>query len=128
MPFSIEAETPPLKVWADGTIRIGQSRIKIERIIKAFVNGSSAEQFAHDYPTVTVEDAYGAIFYYLRHKATLDEHVAEMDRQGDEAERLIEEKFGSQQGMRERIIARREALADGRNGTYYAEPQPNEVA
>lgn len=110
MPLSIEAETPPLQVWADGTIRIVQSRIKVERIIKAFLNGSSAEQFAHDYPTVSVEDAYGAIFYYLRHKAAFDELVAEMDRQGDEAQRFLEEKYGSQQGMRERIIARRQSM------------------
>jgi len=128
VPIAIEAETPPLKVWPDATIRIGQSRIKVERIIKAYLNGSSPEQFASDYPTVTVEEAYGAIFYYLRHKAKLDEHVAEMDRKGDDAQRLLEEKFGSQEGMRERMIARRQALAGERNGTHHVEPQPNEIA
>jgi uncharacterized protein (DUF433 family) len=56
-------------------IRLKGHRIGLEDIIEAHQDGESPEQIAAFYQTVTLEQVYGAITYYLRHRAETDEYI-----------------------------------------------------
>lgn len=106
MPVAIQPETPPLRTDPDGTIRVGKSRIVLERIVRAFQDGATPQSIADNYPTVTLADVYGVIAYYLRHRAEVDVYVAERERQANELQRRIEAEYGSQEGLRGRLLDR----------------------
>jgi hypothetical protein len=61
------------------------------------------------YPTLTLMEVYGVIAYYLRHTGEIDAYIAERERQADEIQRQHEEKYGSVEGTKERLMKK---LAD----------------
>lgn len=87
---TIRTDAPPLRNDPDGTIRVGNSRIVIDVIVEAYRDGSSAEEIAEMYPVLRVEEVYGAITYYLRHRQELDEYIAEREQEAEEARLRIE--------------------------------------
>ncbi len=89
--------SPPLRVWDDGTIRIGSSRLTINFLVEAFGAGMSPEEFVQAYPTVELSEVYGAIGYYLSHKEELDVYIDRTKRRAQELRQEIE----SQPGYRE---------------------------
>jgi hypothetical protein len=52
----------------------------------AFLGGQSAEAIAQAFPVLTLEQVYGAITYYLAHRAEVDQYL-ELRRQGFDAAR-----------------------------------------
>ena len=62
-----------------GIIRIKGHRIDLAIIVKAFHDGQSPEQIVHDYATLTLEEVYGVIAYYLHNKSEVDRYVREGD-------------------------------------------------
>ncbi len=62
-----------------GIIRINGHRIDLAIIVKAFHDGHTPEQIVYDYATLTLEEVYGVITYYLHNKAAVDRYVRESD-------------------------------------------------
>ena len=78
----------PLKLWDDGTIRVGSSRVLLDLVVYHFKQGATAEQIQHSFPSLNLRDVYGAIFYYLEHTEEIETYLVEQERLGDEMERL----------------------------------------
>jgi uncharacterized protein (DUF433 family) len=58
------------------TIRIKGSRIGIEFIIQPYLEGDSPERIYHGYRhSVSLEQVYAAITYYLHNKAQIEEYL-----------------------------------------------------
>jgi uncharacterized protein (DUF433 family) len=56
--------------WLAGT------RVSLDSIVLAFQQGFSPETIAAEcFPTLTLERVYGAITYYLAHRAEVDEYL-----------------------------------------------------
>ena len=56
-----------------GVYRVGKTRVSLESVVYPFQRGDTAESIQQQYPSLTLEEVYGAIAYYLGH---LDEvHV-----------------------------------------------------
>ena len=108
MSLSIDAIPTPLRIDADGSVRVGKTRVLLATVITAFYHGESAEEIAENFPTLDLADAYGVIAYYLRHRAEVDAYMDEYRRQAEALRREIEARFPSQ-GLRERLLARRAA-------------------
>jgi uncharacterized protein (DUF433 family) len=53
-------------------IRIKGSRIAIEHVIALFNQGLSAERIRHNFPTLSLEEVYATITYYLHNKQQVD--------------------------------------------------------
>ena len=104
MTVTIQHDAPPIKVWEDGSIRIGSTRIPIERVIQEYQDGTSPAAIVEAYPTVKLADVFGVLAYYFRHMAEIDAYIAERERQADELQQQIEAKYGSQEGARERLL------------------------
>ena len=49
MTTNLEREAPPLRVDETGAIRVGQSRVLLELVIRAFQNGASPESIVSSY-------------------------------------------------------------------------------
>lgn len=61
---------------ADGGWRLSGSRVSLDSIVYAYHDGASPEAIIEDFPSLTAEQVYGAIAYYLRHKEEVDRQLA----------------------------------------------------
>jgi uncharacterized protein (DUF433 family) len=60
---------------ADGAYRITGSRVSLDSVVYDFLSGLSPESIADNYDTLTLEQVYGAITYYLAHRTEVDAHL-----------------------------------------------------
>ncbi|MBW4689533.1 MAG: DUF433 domain-containing protein [Komarekiella atlantica HA4396-MV6] len=75
MSFTLEREMPPLREDATGAIRVGNSRVLLELVIRAFQDGASAESIVQRYSTLSLSDVYTTIGYYLRHQDAVEAYL-----------------------------------------------------
>jgi uncharacterized protein (DUF433 family) len=59
------------------------SRVPLVAIVREFQDGHSPEAIRSAFPTLTLEQVYGAITFYLGHKEEVDSEVAERERTED---------------------------------------------
>jgi len=86
------------------TLIVSGSRVSLESVVLAFWAGETPETICQAYPSLTLEQVYGAIAYYLVHRDHVD---AELATQETEAHYLRE-------GARTRNADPRSRLADAR--------------
>jgi uncharacterized protein (DUF433 family) len=106
MSVTIQPEAPPLRTDSDGTIRVGDSRITLDRVVEEYRRGGTPESISRSFDTVTVADVYGAIAYYLRHRDELDAYFAERERTAEEGWERIQTRQGSSEALWDRLRAR----------------------
>lgn len=107
MSFPLEAESPPLREDADGALRVGNSRVLLELVIRAFQDGATPETIVQRYSTLALRDVYAVIAYYLRHRADVDEYLDRRERHAAEARERIESQHGDLSEIRARLLAKR---------------------
>jgi integrase/recombinase XerD len=56
--------------WLAGT------RVSLDSLVYAFWNGQTAESIAQSFPTLSLEQVYGAITFYLGHRDEIDRYLA----------------------------------------------------
>ena len=57
------------------------SRVPLACIVREFQDGQSPEAIRSAFPTLTLEQVYGVITFYLGHRAEVDEDVATRERE-----------------------------------------------
>ena len=72
----------------EGAYRIRGSRISLDSVIYAFLRGASPESIAQSFPALTLEEAYGAIAFYLGHQREIEAYLEKGDREFEELRRL----------------------------------------
>lgn len=107
----MEAETfqpqlIPLTRWADGTIRVGSTRVLLDVVISAFNEGSTPEEIVINFPTLKLAEVYGTITYYLENRAKIDAYIAQRTTEADQLWMRIEADK-QQKNLREKLLARR---------------------
>ena len=71
---TLTSEAIPLIKGADGVIRLRGTRVTLDTVVAAFLDGATAEEIAQQYPAVALADIYQVIGYYLRHETELEEY------------------------------------------------------
>lgn len=105
--MSLVIDTPiPLQADSDGVIRVGGTRVTLDTIVSAFQRGETPEVIADQYPAVALADIYFALGFYLRYREEVDSYLAERQRHREAVRREWEARC-PQQGIRERLLARR---------------------
>jgi uncharacterized protein (DUF433 family) len=99
----------PLRI-EDGAIKVADSRILLDVIVEEFENGSSPERIAQDYDTLKLADIFGAITYYLQHKAEVTEYIRQQEQEGEELRRESEARHPDRADLRAKLLARRAQL------------------
>lgn len=103
--LEIRTDTPPLRQDDSGAVRIGNTRVLLELVIRAFEDGATPEAIVQRYPTTTLADIYAVIAYYLRHRALVERYLAERERQAEELRQNIEARQGDLSEVRRRLLA-----------------------
>jgi uncharacterized protein (DUF433 family) len=98
--------TLPLKTDKDGVIRVSKTRVTLDTIVTAFLEGLTAEEIAAQYPVVPLADVYSVIGYYLHQKKKVDAYLARREKFAERVRRQNEARF-DQSGIRERLLARK---------------------
>ncbi|MCB0024051.1 MAG: DUF433 domain-containing protein [Caldilinea sp.] len=105
-PEQVLVQTIPLAYDADGILRVGSTRVTLDVIISAFLDGGTAEEIAQQYPSVSLADLYSVIGYYLSHGEEVEQYLAQRGQKAVEVRETNEQKFPPQ-GIRARLLARR---------------------
>lgn len=111
MEMVLQTEAPPLHRDEVGALRVGNSRVLLELVIHAFEDGTTPETIVQQYPTTTLADIYSVIAYYLRHRHEIEAYLADRERQAEEVRERIERQQGDLAEMRQRLLARKKAMA-----------------
>jgi len=64
----------------DGGYWIVDSRVSLDSVVYAFLSGQSAESIAQSFPALKLEQAYGAITFYLSNRTDIDAYLAQAKR------------------------------------------------
>jgi uncharacterized protein (DUF433 family) len=59
----------------EGAYRITGTRVSLDSVVYAFGQGQTAESIAQSFPTLTLEQVYGAITFYLAHRSEIDAYL-----------------------------------------------------
>src|SRR5258708_1121345 len=107
MAFAIQPDPNPLRLDEHGVVRVGDSQVLYDIVVREFNNGAEPEAILYGYPTLSLADIYGAIAYYLRHRKEVDDYL---EAGGGEAETLrheIEAKQPGRAALRAQLLARK---------------------
>jgi uncharacterized protein (DUF433 family) len=66
----------------DGFYLVG-SRVPLDCVVREFWEGQSPEAIRSDFPTLSLEQVYGAITFYLGHKNEVENNMAARERMED---------------------------------------------
>ncbi len=102
-----QTEAPPLRRDDAGALRIGNSRVLLELVIRSFEDGATPEAIVQQYPTISLADAYSVIAYYLRHREEIEAYLAAREQKAAEVRKRIESRQGDLTQIRKRLLARR---------------------
>ncbi len=90
--MTIHAAPSPHRLDENGVIRVGDSQVLLDVVIRQFHNGADAEAIAHGFPTLRLADVYGVIAYYLRHRNERDAYLQTRRQEGEQLRQEIEAK------------------------------------
>jgi uncharacterized protein (DUF433 family) len=105
--ISIALDPVPLKIDNDGVIRVADTRITLDVVVGAFLDGATAEEIAQQYPVLELADIYAIIGYYLRRRSEVDIYVKQRQKAAQKIRKQNESRFPPQ-GIRARLLARRQ--------------------
>jgi uncharacterized protein (DUF433 family) len=80
----------PLREEPPGVLRVGQSRVLLELVIRAHQRGASPPEIVRMYDGLALGDVYAVVAYYLAHPAAIDKYLAHCEAEAVAARRQIE--------------------------------------
>lgn len=57
-----------------------ESRVPLDCVVRGYWDGETPESIRQDYPTLTLEQVFGAIAFYLANKVEVDRVIGERER------------------------------------------------
>jgi uncharacterized protein (DUF433 family) len=106
MALPLTTDPTPLHTDEHGVVRVGGTRVTLQVVIGAFLQGATAGEIAMRYDVLSLPDVYATIAWYLRHREEVDTYLAEQQRANDE----VLAKYATPvdvDALRERLLARR---------------------
>ena len=104
-------EIIPIYTDKDGRMRVSGTRVLLDLIVDAYHRGETPEHIVQMYTTLTLDQVYLAIGYYLRHRETVDEYIRRMDEEGERLRREWEAAYPPKVTQAE-LLARLQARRD----------------
>ncbi len=105
MTLAIPLEPAPIETDAHGVVRVAKTRVTLDTVVTAFLEGCTPEEIKEQYPSLQLADIYLVIGYYLRHQDEVHNYLAERQRQSDLIRQETEQRFNPV-GIRDRLLAR----------------------
>jgi uncharacterized protein (DUF433 family) len=92
----------------NGGYYVKGTRVSLDSIVYSFKDGESPETIRQNFPSLTLEQVYGAITFYLAHQADVDANIREGE---EELERSVPHLSQSRPDLYARLQKAREELA-----------------
>jgi uncharacterized protein (DUF433 family) len=73
---------------------VAGSRVSLDSVVHAYWEGKSPEAIVEEFPTLTAEQVYGAIAFYLRNKVEIDQHFSQQAARWEELQRSSDAQHG----------------------------------
>jgi uncharacterized protein (DUF433 family) len=102
---AIDPEPVPLARDQAGRLMVPGTRISLDVLVADFKRGRTPEAIHDSYETVSLADVCAIFSYYLRHRAEVEEYLAEQEREGAEIQARIE-SIDPPGGLRAKLLAR----------------------
>jgi uncharacterized protein (DUF433 family) len=93
MTLAIALEPAPIETDSYGVVRVAKTRVTLDTVVTAFLEGCTPEEIAEQYPSLQLSDIYLVIGYYLRHRDEVHTYLAERQRQSALIQQEIEQRF-----------------------------------
>jgi len=106
MSLSLQADPLPLRADEHGSIRIGNTRVLLELVIRAYQSGLKAEQIAERFDTLELADVHAVLAYYLRHRSEVEDYMQRREAEAKEIRQRIEAAL-PRRLTRDELLARR---------------------
>lgn len=109
MAFAIATEPTesiPLVAGDDQVIYVGNSRVPLDTVVDAFLDGATPEEIGYQYPSIALADIYAVVGYYLRHRSEVEAYLAQRSELAERVRSQNEARFPPE-GVRARLLARR---------------------
>lgn len=106
MTLAIALEPAPIETDADGVVRVAKTRVTLDTVVMAFLEGCTPEEIKQQYPSLQLSDIYLVIGYYLRHREEVHTYLAQRQHQADIIQQEAEQGF-SPVGIRDHLVVRR---------------------
>jgi uncharacterized protein (DUF433 family) len=104
-------EVIPIYTDKDGRMRVSGTRVLLDLIVNAYLRGETPEHIVQMYTTLTLDQVYLAIGYYLRHREIVDDYIRRMDEEAERLRHEWEEKYPPKVTKAE-LLARLQAKRD----------------
>ena len=70
---------PYIRIDEHGVYRVGDTRVMLDSVVAGFHASESPEFIRQQYPSLTLEQVYGSIAYYLGHREEIDAYLRRQD-------------------------------------------------
>lgn len=77
----------------EGAYRVAGTRVSLDSVVYAWLNGLSPESIVDSYPVLTLEDVHGALAYYLGHQDEVDEYLRQGEAEFDALRQQLSQKL-----------------------------------
>ncbi len=101
-------EVIPVRQDEQGRLRVGNTRVLLDLVIYSFRQGNTPETITDQYPSLSLDDVYLAIGYYLRHRDSIDAYLRQEEAEAEASRREHEARHPNKL-TREILLARLEA-------------------
>jgi uncharacterized protein (DUF433 family) len=105
MSITLATDPNPMHLDQQGVLRIGGTRVTLDTVMQAYFDGSSPEEIALRYDSLSLADIHATLAYYLRRKTELDQYLKARQLQSQQIRQHVEQRQGVQH-IRERLNAR----------------------
>jgi uncharacterized protein (DUF433 family) len=109
MEFEPLTVTVPLREDPPGVFRVGNSRVLLEMVLRAFQRGESPEGIVRSYRTLELADVYAVISRYLANRTPFDEYLRRCDEEAEAVRRQLEAAGMTGRVSKEELLARARA-------------------
>ncbi|MFO0865108.1 MAG: DUF433 domain-containing protein [Gemmataceae bacterium] len=104
----LEPVTLPIRE-ENGVHRIGRTRVSLDVVLRAFVEGQTPDQVLRNFDTLDMADLYLIFGYFMKHRSEAVDYLRECDEEWKEQRREWEASHPELIGLREQLMERARA-------------------
>jgi uncharacterized protein (DUF433 family) len=83
-------EPVPIRVDENGRLRVGDTRVLFDLVIYSYRLGNTPETITQQYPSLSLDEVYLALGYYLRHLEEIDDYLRQQEAEAETFRREYE--------------------------------------
>jgi len=93
MTLAPNLEPIPIRADEHGRLRVGDTRVLLDLVIYSFRLGNTPEIISDQYPSLSLDDVYLTLGYYLRHRDEIDAYLRQQETEAEAFRRDYEAKY-----------------------------------